>query len=70
MKEGGLLTIFGGNLFMLLTSIEGFLRLGTQLLAFCAAGLSVTLLIYKERHTLKTIIKGEKNDPPDPMKQQ
>ncbi len=58
MKEKTILTIFGGNFFLFLTSLEGFLRLGTQLLAFCAAGVSLSLLVYKERHTIRVILKG------------
>ena len=64
MKEKTILTIFGGNFFLFLTSVEGFLRFGTQLLAFCAAGTSLCLLVYKERHTIKEILKGSVGSTP------
>lgn len=64
MREKTILVIFGSNFFLYLTSLEGFLRVGTQFLAFCAAGTSFCLLVYKERHTIKEILKGSAGSAP------
>lgn len=65
MKTGNILAMISGNVFLFFTSLDGFLRVGTQLLAFCAAGLSLTILVYKERDTLTKIItvKGREKLP-------
>lgn len=67
MSEKGLLALLGVNMYLLLQSIEGFLRVGAALFAFVSAAFSAVLIIYKERHTIKKILGrvGEgKNKPP------
>lgn len=49
-------TIIGTNTFLFLASFEGILRLGTQIMAFSVALISLRVLIYKEKDILNKII--------------
>lgn len=66
MRDRFILLILGANFYTFLQSIEGFLRVGTAAFAFVASGLSVFLLIQKERHNIKKIFGrvGEDKKPP------
>lgn len=61
MSEKGIGLIFGGNTLIFISSFGDFLKDGTQFLAFSTAFVSLTLLVWKEKHTIKQIIKGGKN---------
>lgn len=61
MNQKTLMLIFGSNLFLFLQSLEGFFRTGAAALAFCTTAVSFTLIVYKDRHTIRKIL-GKDNE--------
>lgn len=60
MNKGAAFTVFTGNVFLFLGSSIEFFKFGTQLLAFLASGVSLTMILYKDRETVKEIWTGAK----------
>lgn len=64
MHDNFIKAILTGNVFLFLSALEGFLRAGTAFFAFSAAGVSLVLLIAKEKHNIKKIIGGDPDEKP------
>lgn len=65
MNELSLKAILGGNVFLFLTALDGFLRTGTAFFAFLAAGFSLFILVYNNRTIIKKLSEPDQDEKPE-----